>query len=186
MCAELIDGLSLRTSEIFQHFHSWWSFTHFQSTLMTFQQTLAGPLHEDLCWPRGWNHHYWGLQALPQQSGQVEMTIDLMCAGKWRCPHSWLVLLPQLEPLASKRFEVWRFFEVLIVRSENFGKIEVLTLSPSVSLPLWCEVLHFHHGGVAGALPKGCFKEIAMTTFRCHHLAFSGKIESIVAKGSLS
>ena len=35
---------------------------------------------------------------------KVEMTIGLMCAGKWRGPHSWLVLLPQLAPLASKRF----------------------------------------------------------------------------------
>ena len=35
---------------------------------------------------------------------KVEMTLDLMCAGKWRGPHSWLVLLPQFEPLASKRF----------------------------------------------------------------------------------
>ena len=35
---------------------------------------------------------------------KVEMTIDFMCAGKWHGPHSWLVLLPELEPFATKRF----------------------------------------------------------------------------------
>ena len=35
---------------------------------------------------------------------KVEMTIDLMCEGKWRGPHSWLVLLLEVEPFAKKRF----------------------------------------------------------------------------------